>query len=72
MTVEYAARIEEELDGFGEGREAWFRRFCAVREDTDLLGAYAAHMTEVERSLVRAHWQNASGTIPLTTPILPS
>jgi AcrR family transcriptional regulator len=54
VTVAYAAAIDEEFDDLGEGREAWFRRFCIVREDPDLLGAYVAHVTEVERSLVGA------------------
>lgn len=54
VTVEYAAAIDEEFDDLGEGREAWFRRFCIVREDPDLLGAYVGHTTEVERSLVEA------------------
>ncbi len=54
VTVEYAAAIDEEFDDLGEGREAWFRRFCIVREDPDLLGAYVGHICEVERSLVQA------------------
>jgi AcrR family transcriptional regulator len=54
VLVEYAARIDEEFDDLGEGKGAWFQRFCAVREDPDLLGAYAAHMAEVERGLVVA------------------
>jgi AcrR family transcriptional regulator len=54
VAVEYAAAIDEEFDDLGEGREAWFRRFCIVREDPDLLGAFVGHITEVERILVRA------------------
>jgi len=54
VTVEYAAAIDEEIDDLGEGREAWFRRFCMVREDPDLLGAYVGHSCDVERSLVQA------------------
>jgi AcrR family transcriptional regulator len=54
VTVEYAAAIDEEFDDLGEGREAWFRRLCIVREDPDLLGAYVGHVSEVERSLVAA------------------
>jgi AcrR family transcriptional regulator len=54
VAVEYAAAIDEEFDDLGEGREAWFRRFCIVREDPDLLGAFVGHITEVERSLVGA------------------
>ncbi len=54
VTVEYAAAIDEEFDDLGEGRQAWFRRFCIVREDPDLLGAYVGHSCEVERSLVQA------------------
>ncbi len=54
VTVEYAAAIDEELDDLGEGRESWFRRFCIVREDPDLLAAYAGHITEVERGVAEA------------------
>jgi AcrR family transcriptional regulator len=54
VTVEYAAVIEKEFDDLGEGREAWFRRFCIVREDPDLLSAYGGHITELELSLVDA------------------
>jgi AcrR family transcriptional regulator len=54
VLVEYAKGIAEELDDLGEGREAWFRRFCAVRQDRDLLGAYVAHISEVERSMAEA------------------
>jgi hypothetical protein len=54
VLVEYAAAIAEELDDLGEGRDAWFSRFCVVREDPGLLGAYSAHISEVERSLVEA------------------
>jgi AcrR family transcriptional regulator len=54
VLVEYAAAIDEEFEDLGEGKEAWFQRFSAVREDPDLLGAYAAHMTEVERRLATA------------------
>jgi AcrR family transcriptional regulator len=54
VTVEYAAAIDEELDDLGEGREAWFRRFCIVRQDPDLHAAYAGHITEVERGVVQA------------------
>jgi len=54
VTVEYAAAIDEEFDDLGEGRQAWFRRFCIVREDPDLLSAYVGHTCEVERGLVQA------------------
>jgi AcrR family transcriptional regulator len=54
VLVVYAAMIDEEFDDLGEGKQAWFQRFCAVRADPDLLGAYAAHMSEVERSMTRA------------------
>jgi AcrR family transcriptional regulator len=54
VLVEYALAIAEELDDLGEGREAWFRRLCVVREDRDLRGAYVAHISEVERGLVEA------------------
>jgi AcrR family transcriptional regulator len=67
VLVEYAARIEEDFDDFGEGKEAWFRRFCVLREDPDLLSAYAAHMTEVERSLVLAMAERL-GTDPYHDP----
>jgi AcrR family transcriptional regulator len=52
--VEYTAAIAGELDDLGEGREAWFRRFCVVRDDPDLLGAYVAHVSELERGIVDA------------------
>jgi AcrR family transcriptional regulator len=52
VLVDYAATIAEELDDLGEGRESWFRRFCVVREDPDLLGAYVAHIAEIERRIV--------------------
>ncbi|MHB8244149.1 MAG: acyl-CoA-like ligand-binding transcription factor [Acidimicrobiales bacterium] len=54
VTVEYAAAIDAEVDDLGEGRDAWFRRFCIVREDPVLFGAYVAHVTEVERNLIEA------------------
>jgi AcrR family transcriptional regulator len=54
VLVEYAAAIAEELDDLGEGRDAWFSRFCVVREDPGLRGAYSAHMAEVERGFVEA------------------
>jgi AcrR family transcriptional regulator len=54
VLVDYAATIDEEFDDLGEGKEAWFQRFCAVRADPDLRGAYAAHMSEVERSIMVA------------------
>jgi AcrR family transcriptional regulator len=54
VTVEYAAAIDEEVDDLGEGREAWFRRLCIVREDPDLLSAYCGHVTDLERSRVEA------------------
>jgi AcrR family transcriptional regulator len=54
VLVEYATAIADELDDLGEGREAWFRRLCIVREDRDLLGAFVAHISEVERGLVGA------------------
>jgi AcrR family transcriptional regulator len=53
VLVEYAIRSAEELDDLGEGREAWFRQLCIVREDRDLRGAYVAHVTEIERGLVQ-------------------
>ena len=54
VLVEYAAMIEQEFDDLGEGKEAWFRRFCVVRQDPGLLSAYAAHVSDVERSLAEA------------------
>jgi AcrR family transcriptional regulator len=47
VLVEYTGAIAGELDDLGEGREAWFRRYCAVRDDPDLRGAYAAHVSEL-------------------------
>ncbi len=54
VLVEYTSAIAGELDDLGEGREAWFRRYCAVREDPDLRGAYAAHVAELEGGIVDA------------------
>ena len=54
VLVEYTAAIAGELDDLGEGREAWFRRYCAVREDPDLRGAYAAYVSELEGGIVDA------------------
>ena len=54
VLVEYTGAIAGELDDLGEGREAWFRRYCAVRDDPDLRGAYAAHVSELEGGMVDA------------------
>jgi AcrR family transcriptional regulator len=54
VMVQYAGTIDEELNDFGEGRAAWFRRLSIVRQDPDLHGAYAGHVSEIERSLVEA------------------
>jgi AcrR family transcriptional regulator len=52
VLVDYAANLDEDLDDLGgEGKKAWFQRFCIVRADPELLGAYAAHMAENERGL---------------------
>ena len=50
----YASTIDEEFDDLGEGKDAWFRRFCVLRQDPELRGAYAAHLSEVERVLAEA------------------
>jgi AcrR family transcriptional regulator len=54
VLVEYTTAIAGEVDDLGEGREAWFRRFCAVRDDPDLRGAYVAHVSELEGGIVDA------------------
>lgn len=54
VLVEYAHAIAEELDDLGEGRESWNQRFCIVRQDRDLFGAYVAHAAEVERVMAEA------------------
>jgi AcrR family transcriptional regulator len=54
VMVECAGAIEEELGDPGEGRDAWSRRFTVIREDPDLLGAYSAHVADVEGVLVAA------------------
>ncbi len=54
VLVEYTGAIAGELDDLGEGREAWFRRYCAVRDDPDLRAAYAAHVSELEGGIVDA------------------
>jgi AcrR family transcriptional regulator len=51
VLVGYAAAIAEELGDLGEGRDAWFRRLCVVRKDPGLLGAFTAHVAEMERTL---------------------
>ncbi len=51
VLVEYAATLDEDFDDFGETKTGWFQRFCAVRNDPDLLHAYAAHMAAVEETL---------------------
>ncbi len=52
VLVGYAAAMAEELDDLGEGRDAWFSRLCVVRKDPGLLGAFSAHVAEIERTLV--------------------
>ena len=54
VLVEYTSAIAGEFEDLGEGREAWFRRFSVVRDDPDLRGAYAAHVSELERGIVDA------------------
>jgi len=54
VLVEYAGTIDEDFSDLGEGKKAWFQRFCAVRSDPDLLHAYAAHMAEIEQGLATA------------------
>ena len=54
VSIEYASAIDHEIDGLGEGREAWFRRLCIVRSDPDLLGAYVGHISELEQKLTAA------------------
>ena len=54
VLVGYAAAIAEELDDLGEGRDAWFSRLCVVRKDPGLLGAFSAHITQIERTLTGA------------------
>lgn len=67
VLIANAAEIEEELDDLGEGRDAWFRRFSVVRSDPDLLGAYVAHVTSIEHSLV-ATLADRLGTDPTRDP----
>lgn len=55
VLIEYATMLDEDLDDLGgEGKKAWFQRFCIVRADPELSGAYAAHMAENERGLTVA------------------
>jgi AcrR family transcriptional regulator len=54
VLVQYTGAIAGEVDDLGEGREAWFRRFCVVREDPDLRAAYAAHISQLEHGIVDA------------------
>jgi AcrR family transcriptional regulator len=51
VLVAYAAEIAEDLDGLEGDRRACFRRFRIVREEPALLGAYAAHITSIEKQL---------------------
>ncbi|MGA2531029.1 MAG: TetR family transcriptional regulator [Acidimicrobiales bacterium] len=67
VLVGYAATIDEDFDEFGEGKRAWFQRFCAVRADPDLSYAYAAHMAEVEEGLAIAVAERV-GTDPRHDP----
>jgi AcrR family transcriptional regulator len=67
VLVGYAAAIAEELDDLGEGKDAWFSRLCVVRNDPGLLGAFSAHMAEVERGLTGALAERL-GTDPLHDP----
>ena len=52
VLVEYTGAIAGELDDLEEGREAWFRRYCVVRDDPDLRAAHAAHVSELEGGIV--------------------
>ena len=52
--VEHAEAIEAEIDDLGEGRGPWLRRLCAVRADPELLRAFSANVTAVERGLTEA------------------
>ena len=54
VLFDYAQGVDEDLDELGEGKQAWFQRFCMVRSDPELLGAYAAHMAENETGLALA------------------
>jgi AcrR family transcriptional regulator len=54
VLIEYATAIDEETSELGDSKVAWFRRFCAVRGDRELLGAFSAYMAEVERGLAEA------------------
>jgi len=54
VLVDYAQGVDEDLDDLGETKKAWFQRFCVVRSDPEMLGAYAAHMAETEGSLAIA------------------
>lgn len=54
VAMEYTSAVDERFDNLGEDREVWLRRFCTVRNDPDLKGAYVAHTTEIERILVTA------------------
>jgi AcrR family transcriptional regulator len=54
VLVQYTGAIASEVDDLGEGREAWFRRYGVAREDPDLRGAYAAHISQLEHGIVDA------------------
>jgi len=68
VLVDYATNLDEDLDDLGgEGKKAWFQRFCIVRADPELLGAYAGHMAEIERTLAVALAERL-GTDPYHDP----
>ena len=68
VLVDYATNLDEDLDDLGgEGKKAWFQRFCIVRADPELLGAYAGHMAEIERTLAVAMAERL-GTDPYHDP----
>jgi AcrR family transcriptional regulator len=61
------ATIDADLADLDEGREAWFRRLSIVRNDPELLGAYAAHISSLEQIFVVA-LADRIGTDPQTDP----
>jgi AcrR family transcriptional regulator len=65
--VEYATTLEAEFDERGEAQSSWFKVFQIVRKDPDLLGAYAAHVADVERQVSLAVAERL-GVDPVSDP----
>jgi AcrR family transcriptional regulator len=54
VLIENSREIAEECDEAGGGGSTWYRRFCIVRSDPDLLRAYVGHVCDVEDQIAAA------------------